>query len=160
MDSADVYEYSPEELVDKALKTLQDAGIELIEWSSLLYRRMNVPVIVKVSERNFFMLNDISISPRIYRTSTISFLTTNWTLHRSYSLSTRGCHDPSHRLSLCEPAATSTERRACTALPDIRRLPSHSTSSSTPPPSQHIPLRTSPWRLERRRFPSHYAGPY
>ncbi|KAI1797428.1 hypothetical protein LXA43DRAFT_877825 [Ganoderma leucocontextum] len=46
-DTAIINEYSPEELVDKALKTLQDAGIQLIEWLSLLHRRMNVPVIIK-----------------------------------------------------------------------------------------------------------------
>ncbi|EJF64501.1 hypothetical protein DICSQDRAFT_51896 [Dichomitus squalens LYAD-421 SS1] len=46
-DTSNIYEFSPEELVDKALKTLQNAGIELIEWSSLLHRRMNVPVIIK-----------------------------------------------------------------------------------------------------------------
>ncbi|KAI1791229.1 hypothetical protein LXA43DRAFT_973244 [Ganoderma leucocontextum] len=43
----DIYAYPPEELVDKALKTLQDAGVELIEWLSLLHSRMNVPVIIK-----------------------------------------------------------------------------------------------------------------
>ncbi|GBE90121.1 hypothetical protein SCP_1801450 [Sparassis crispa] len=37
----------PEELVDHALHTLQDAGVELIEWRSLLYRRMGVPVLIK-----------------------------------------------------------------------------------------------------------------
>lgn len=40
---------SPEELVDRALKTLQDAGVQLIEWRSLLYRRMGVPVVLKVN---------------------------------------------------------------------------------------------------------------
>ena len=43
-----IYELSPEELVDKALKALQNAGIQLIEWKSLLYRRMGVPLIIKV----------------------------------------------------------------------------------------------------------------
>ncbi|KAI9061127.1 hypothetical protein FKP32DRAFT_1576640 [Trametes sanguinea] len=45
--ASNVYEYSPEELVDKALRALQEAGIQLIEWLSLLHRRMNVPVIIK-----------------------------------------------------------------------------------------------------------------
>ena len=43
-----IYELSPEELVDKALKALQNAGVQLIEWKSLLYRRMGVPLIIKV----------------------------------------------------------------------------------------------------------------
>ncbi|KAI0775014.1 hypothetical protein BD413DRAFT_603049 [Trametes elegans] len=42
-----IYDDSPEELVGKALKALQEAGIQLIEWKTLLYRRMGVPVIVK-----------------------------------------------------------------------------------------------------------------
>ncbi|KAI0264173.1 hypothetical protein BC834DRAFT_970902 [Gloeopeniophorella convolvens] len=37
----------PEALVDLALVRLRDAGIELIEWRATVYRRMNVPVIVK-----------------------------------------------------------------------------------------------------------------
>ncbi|CDO78206.1 hypothetical protein BN946_scf184701.g4 [Trametes cinnabarina] len=45
--ASNIYEYSPEELVDKALRALQEAGIQLIEWLSLLHRRMNVPVIIK-----------------------------------------------------------------------------------------------------------------
>ncbi|OCH91387.1 hypothetical protein OBBRIDRAFT_728815 [Obba rivulosa] len=43
----DAHEFTPEELVDRALHTLQQAGMELIEWKSLLYRRMGVPVIIK-----------------------------------------------------------------------------------------------------------------
>ncbi|KAL7279983.1 hypothetical protein ACG7TL_006394 [Trametes sanguinea] len=43
----DIYKSSPEELVDKALRALQDAGIQLIEWLSLLHRRMNVPLIIR-----------------------------------------------------------------------------------------------------------------
>ncbi|KAI1791233.1 hypothetical protein LXA43DRAFT_889599 [Ganoderma leucocontextum] len=47
-DVADIFsKYRPEELVDKALKALQDAGVELIEWLSPLHSRMNVPVIIK-----------------------------------------------------------------------------------------------------------------
>ncbi|OSC97832.1 hypothetical protein PYCCODRAFT_1454694 [Trametes coccinea BRFM310] len=45
--ASNIYEYSPEELVDKALRALQGAGIQPIEWLSLLHRRMNVPVIIK-----------------------------------------------------------------------------------------------------------------
>ncbi|KAI0826572.1 hypothetical protein BC628DRAFT_1320151 [Trametes gibbosa] len=45
--SSDIYTSSPEELVDKALHALQEAGVQLIEWKSLLYRRMGVPVIIK-----------------------------------------------------------------------------------------------------------------
>lgn len=43
----DVFEQQPAELVDIALLRLQAAGIELIEWRALLYRRMAVPIIVK-----------------------------------------------------------------------------------------------------------------
>lgn len=39
----------PAEVVDIALQKLQKAGVELIEWRSLLYRRMNVPVVLVVS---------------------------------------------------------------------------------------------------------------
>lgn len=38
----------PAEVVDLALERLQTAQIILIEWRALLYRRMNVPVLVKV----------------------------------------------------------------------------------------------------------------
>ncbi|KAL4250063.1 hypothetical protein ABKN59_004914 [Abortiporus biennis] len=37
----------PAEVVDRALHALQQAGVQLIEWRALLYKRMNVPVIVK-----------------------------------------------------------------------------------------------------------------
>ena len=43
-----IHDTVPEELVDKALNTLQEAGIKLVEWRSLLYRRMGVPVIIRV----------------------------------------------------------------------------------------------------------------
>ncbi|KAI0323404.1 hypothetical protein GY45DRAFT_1406172 [Cubamyces sp. BRFM 1775] len=45
--ATDIYECPPEELVDKALKTLQETGLQLIEWRTLIYRRMGVPVILK-----------------------------------------------------------------------------------------------------------------
>jgi hypothetical protein len=39
----------PAEVVDMALERLQRAGLVMImEWQALLYRRMNVPVLVKV----------------------------------------------------------------------------------------------------------------
>lgn len=44
-----ILDYEPAEVVDIALQKLQKAGVELIEWRSLLYRRMNVPVILKVN---------------------------------------------------------------------------------------------------------------
>jgi hypothetical protein len=37
----------PAEVVDMALGRLQRAGIVLVEWHSLLYHRMNVPVLIK-----------------------------------------------------------------------------------------------------------------
>lgn len=43
-----IHASSPEQLVDKALYALEKAGVQLIEWKSLLYRRMGVPVILKV----------------------------------------------------------------------------------------------------------------
>ena len=39
----------PAEVVDMALDRLQRAGVQLIEWRALLYRRMNVPIVVTVS---------------------------------------------------------------------------------------------------------------
>ncbi|EIW57957.1 uncharacterized protein TRAVEDRAFT_48981 [Trametes versicolor FP-101664 SS1] len=45
--ASDIYASSPEQLVDKALHALQEAGIELIEWKTLLFRRMGVPVALK-----------------------------------------------------------------------------------------------------------------
>ncbi|EIW57701.1 uncharacterized protein TRAVEDRAFT_125965 [Trametes versicolor FP-101664 SS1] len=42
-----IHASSPEQLVDKALYALEKAGVQLIEWKSLLYRRMGVPVILK-----------------------------------------------------------------------------------------------------------------
>ncbi|THH15917.1 hypothetical protein EW146_g4641 [Bondarzewia mesenterica] len=37
---------TPEELVDKALHRLQIAGVQLIEWGTLLFRRIGVPVML------------------------------------------------------------------------------------------------------------------
>ncbi|KAI0366288.1 hypothetical protein BV20DRAFT_972008 [Pilatotrama ljubarskyi] len=45
--ASNIHDFSPEELVDKALRALQQVGVELIEWKSLLYRRMGVPLMVK-----------------------------------------------------------------------------------------------------------------
>ena len=39
----------PAEVVDMALQALQVASVPLIEWRALLYRRMKVPILVKVS---------------------------------------------------------------------------------------------------------------
>lgn len=39
----------PAEVVDIVLHALQSAGFQLIEWRALLYRRMKVPILVKVS---------------------------------------------------------------------------------------------------------------
>lgn len=38
----------PEVLVDIAMERLSAAGVQLIEWRALLYRRLNVPIIAKV----------------------------------------------------------------------------------------------------------------
>ena len=43
----DILRREPAEVVDMALGKLQTAGIVLLEWLALLYRRMNVPVIIK-----------------------------------------------------------------------------------------------------------------
>ncbi|KAF8964812.1 hypothetical protein BDZ97DRAFT_1814611 [Flammula alnicola] len=40
-------DHEPAEIVDIALQALQRAGVELIEWRAVLYRRMNVPILVK-----------------------------------------------------------------------------------------------------------------
>jgi hypothetical protein len=45
----DVFEHSPEELVDIALSELQAAGIQLIEWRALVNRRMDVPIVIRAS---------------------------------------------------------------------------------------------------------------
>lgn len=37
-----------EELVDIALTRLQSAGVQLVEWGGLLFRRMHVPIIIRV----------------------------------------------------------------------------------------------------------------
>ncbi|KAF8530443.1 hypothetical protein BU17DRAFT_36210 [Hysterangium stoloniferum] len=42
-----ILHYESAQVVDMALERLQHAGMMLIEWRSLLYRRMNVPMIVK-----------------------------------------------------------------------------------------------------------------
>lgn len=42
------YTLPPEALVDIALERLSAAGVQLIEWRALLYRRLNVPIIAKV----------------------------------------------------------------------------------------------------------------
>jgi hypothetical protein len=42
-----ILDHEPPEVVDIALQKFQKAGVELIEWRAL--RRMNVPVILKVS---------------------------------------------------------------------------------------------------------------
>ena len=39
----------PAEVVDIALHALQSGGFQLIEWRALLYRRMKVPILIKVS---------------------------------------------------------------------------------------------------------------
>ena len=54
VDPSPNWEYSPEELVDKSLKALQATGIQLTEFLSILYRRMGVPVIIKVRRLAFF----------------------------------------------------------------------------------------------------------
>ncbi|KAL1949849.1 hypothetical protein VTO73DRAFT_8730 [Trametes versicolor] len=45
--ASNIYASSPEQLVDRALHALQEAGVELIEWKTLLFRRMGVPVALK-----------------------------------------------------------------------------------------------------------------
>ncbi|KAI0349715.1 hypothetical protein OH77DRAFT_1414481, partial [Trametes cingulata] len=45
--TTNLHDLSPEELVNMALTALQQAGIELVEWKTLLYRRMGVPLVVK-----------------------------------------------------------------------------------------------------------------
>ncbi|KAH9940638.1 hypothetical protein B0H21DRAFT_754562 [Amylocystis lapponica] len=45
--SPSIFDQTPLDLVDLALATLQSAGVEPVEWRSLLYRRMGVPVLLK-----------------------------------------------------------------------------------------------------------------
>ncbi|KAJ8456538.1 hypothetical protein ONZ51_g12064 [Trametes cubensis] len=56
--ASNIYQLSPEELVDKALNALQGANIQLIEWKTLLYQRMGVPV---VSKDFHYLVPDIHI---------------------------------------------------------------------------------------------------
>ncbi|KAF8345524.1 hypothetical protein F5887DRAFT_167063 [Amanita rubescens] len=46
-ENDDILRREPAEVVDMALGRLQKAGIVLLEWHSLLYHRMNVPVLIK-----------------------------------------------------------------------------------------------------------------
>lgn len=48
-DKRDIMDNAPEVVVDMALAQLQKHGVELIEWRAPLYRRMHVPIIIKVS---------------------------------------------------------------------------------------------------------------
>jgi hypothetical protein len=44
-NAAALFDHEPMELVDMALRRLQNSGIQPVEWRSRLYRRMGVPVI-------------------------------------------------------------------------------------------------------------------
>jgi hypothetical protein len=44
----DILRFEPAEVVDMALGRLQRAKIVLLEWQSLLFHRMNVPVVIRV----------------------------------------------------------------------------------------------------------------
>ena len=57
----DILRCEPAEVVDMALGKLQRAGIVLLEWHSLLYHRMNVPVLIK-ARTCISMLVPIAIS--------------------------------------------------------------------------------------------------
>jgi len=43
-----ILNHEAEEVVDLALEKLQDAGIMMVEWRSVLYHRMNVPLVIRV----------------------------------------------------------------------------------------------------------------
>lgn len=44
----DILDNRPSDVVDLALVQLQNIGIQLVEWRTLLYRRLNVPRLMKV----------------------------------------------------------------------------------------------------------------
>jgi hypothetical protein len=46
--TCDMFTLQPEALVDMAMERLSAAGVQLIEWRALLYRRLNIPIIAKV----------------------------------------------------------------------------------------------------------------
>jgi len=46
---SNILDNHPAEVVEIALNALQRAGIQMIEWRALLYRRMRVPILVSVS---------------------------------------------------------------------------------------------------------------
>jgi hypothetical protein len=52
----------PEEMLDIALEKMQSVGINLVEWRTLLYRRMNVPRIVSVSLLGLFLFFHYALS--------------------------------------------------------------------------------------------------
>lgn len=55
-DSSILEHHHPTELVDMVLEALEKARIGAVEWRSLLYRRMNVPTLVKVNTFNLPMM--------------------------------------------------------------------------------------------------------
>ncbi len=48
------FQLLPEELVTIALRTLHDAKIVPIEWGAALYRRMGVPMMIKVCSALYY----------------------------------------------------------------------------------------------------------
>jgi hypothetical protein len=53
-----LFDLEPEALVDMALHKLQTTGTRIIEWRSLLYKRMHVPVIITVSLQDVIQIRE------------------------------------------------------------------------------------------------------
>jgi len=80
----DLFLCEPSAVVDLALYRLQKAGVALIEWRSLLYRRMNVPFVIKVSVSNYSPA--LSLHALRYRTTPTLFPTSSWKTLQACSL--------------------------------------------------------------------------
>lgn len=61
-----ILENDPIEVLDLALSRLQAAGVKLIEWRDLVYRRMNVPASIKVCARLQFTHRPESVQDYSY----------------------------------------------------------------------------------------------
>ncbi|KAF9530516.1 hypothetical protein CPB83DRAFT_850459 [Crepidotus variabilis] len=57
LNEGNILNHEPVEVVDMALERLQKAGVELIEWRAQLYRRMQVPIVVR--DYSYLVSDDI-----------------------------------------------------------------------------------------------------
>lgn len=50
---------STEEVLDITLQTMQNEGIELVEWHAMLHKRMKVPLVITVSDQGYSFLHSL-----------------------------------------------------------------------------------------------------